>query len=190
MQRVNGTGSWSYTGDLPRQHVTVRVDSDGPQWMVKDIGDALVAESRHLPIPPTRPEQVYVRPAVHTLRVGKAVRFWVLVAFRPNTYPGAADFDFTLQGGWARPRTVTPDGTQGCGGDNIAGQPYVRHGRWVFNWGDCSELGLVLQPTTVGPHVLVINSYTGPLLRNGTLDTHHEHPAPGGGYVWRGTVQP
>jgi hypothetical protein len=93
-----------------------------------------------------------------------------------------------LSGGWSRPRTITPDGTQSCGGDIVAGQPFLRRGLWKFAWGDCGELGLVLAPTRSGPHGITIYSYRVPLYARGGLDFAREQLEPRGTYMWHGHV--
>jgi hypothetical protein len=183
-------GQWFFGGDISRQRMSIDVESDGPKAEVRTIGSALVVAEDRLPVRPTAPERVYVS-APHTLRVGRPATFWVLVAPRWGTYPGPGyDFDFTLGGRWSRPGTVTPDGSQACGGDNVAGQPFRRRGRWVFNWGGCPELGLILTPRTAGPHSLRIYGYAVPITPAGMVDRKHEKPAPGSGYRWRGQVTP
>lgn len=190
LRRISPNGQWVFTADIPRQRMTIEVESDGPKEVVGAIGHALMAVGNRLPVKPTAPERVYVT-APHALHAGTPATFWVLVAPRWGTYPAPAfDFDFTLGGSWSQPMTKTPDGSQACGGDNVAGQPARRGRRWVFKWGDCPELGLVLTPLGTGRHDLIISGYSVPITARGTLDFQHEKLAPGSGYQWRGTVLP
>ena len=91
---------------------------------------------------------------------------------------------------WSRSHTITPDGSQACGGDNIAGQPFLCHGLWHFAWGDCDELGLVLRPTRAGEHTLKIDGYRVPLNARHLPDIVHERIDLHGTYVWHGMVRP
>jgi hypothetical protein len=190
LQRIGSSGHWFFTADLARQQVTLQVDSDGPKSTVAAIGRALVAAEKRLPARPVVPERPYVS-APSSLHAGARGTFWVLIAPTWGTRVGGpgADFDFTLNGSWDAPRTVTPDGTQACGGDNVSSQPFRRRGRWVFNWGDCYELGLVLTPRGTGLHSLAIYGYSVPITRQGELDRKREKLV-GREYQWRGVVRP
>lgn len=188
--RIGPGDQWVFSADAPRQNMTINVRSDGPKAVVSAIGYALFRAERRLPRKPSALERVYVTAPRH-LHVGQPAIFWVLVAPRSGTNPRAGyDFDFTLGGAWSRPRTKTPDGSQACGGDNVAGQPVQRHGRWDFQWGDCYELGLILTPRGLGSHTLIINAYSVPVTAGGRLDYRHEKLAPRDGYRWQGRVQP
>jgi hypothetical protein len=184
------TGIWSYTADLDRQHVALEVESDGPKAVVARIGRGLVRALRHAHIPPSPPVRVYVGVPRGTLRVGHAVTFWVTNDASILTTHDAFDVAFRLSGGWGRPRTITPDGTQACGGDNVAGQPFLRRGLWRFAWGDCEELGLILRPTRPGTHTLTIYGYRVPLNSRHLPDFARERLDPRGTYAWRGRVRP
>jgi hypothetical protein len=182
---------WVFTADVSRQSMSIEVNSDGLEEAVGAIGRALAAAERRATLPPAAPLKVYVSPP-SVLHVDRPATYWVLVAPRWGTRPQNAgfDFDFVLGGSWGRPTTQTPDGSQACGGDNIAGQPTRRRGRWVFNWGDCRELGLTAVPRGTREHSLTIYGYTVPLTSSGRLDLRHEKPEPGSGHEWRGTVSP
>jgi hypothetical protein len=181
-------GQWMFTADVPHQAMTISVQSDGSRAMVSAIGYAVYRAEKRLPLKPPGAEQVYVT-APHVLHTRRPATFWVLAGLRWGTRAtGGYDVDFALGGGWNRPRTVTPDGSQACGGDNIAGQPFRRRGRWVFRWGDCEELGLILTPRGTGLHTLTIYTYRVPVTSRGQLDFSREIPAPGP-YRWHGIVR-
>ncbi|HZU13915.1 MAG TPA: hypothetical protein VFB58_13820 [Chloroflexota bacterium] len=183
------TGIWTFGADLVRQHVTLEVESDGPKAVVARIGWGLVRLLRHAPIPPSPPVRVYVGAPHGTLRVGRAATFWVAMDAPILTINDGIDYAFRLSGGWSRPQTITPDGSQACGGDNVAGQPFRRHGLWHFAWGDCEELGLVLTPTRAGSHTLTIYGYRVPLNSRHAPDFARERLDARGTYTWRGSVR-
>jgi hypothetical protein len=183
------TGVWTFSADLDRHHVTLLVESDGPKAVVSRIGWGLIRTLRASRVPPSLPVQVYVYAPRGNLHVGRAATFWVADDGRLVTAHVGIDFAFSLSGGWSRPRTITPDGTQSCGGDNAAGQPFLRRGLWRFAWGDCDELGLVVTPTRTGVHAITIYSYRVPFDARGVLDFAHEQLEPRGTYSWRGIVR-
>jgi len=183
------TGVWTFTADLDRHHVTLFLQSDGPKALVSRIGWGLVRRLRASRTPPSPQVRVYVAPPGGKLYVGRAATFWVAMDAGILTTHQGVDFAFRLTGGWSRPRTETPDGTQSCGGDNVAGQPFVRRGLWRFAWGDCQELGLVLRPTHADIHSITIYSYRVPMDARGMLDLSRERLEPGTTYTWEANVR-